>query len=215
MTDTFDPDIFDGLQAEEIPDTEFAAPNIPDDAASLADEPYDSPDTGIITQRQRPQKAKTYERKVKSVLSAAFKVTASHPATVPDAAAILMYGPNLAEKAGDLAADEAWAARAIDFLTEGAENSKLAFASAAGIFALQILRNHEPSLQPNPDRKGFKIPFARGRRMKLKFGIKLGRVRELTHEPTALSDYVFSNPAVMAALKKQGINVQPPKNRRG
>lgn len=206
----FDTDILGGLTADTVPDTEWLAPDVPNGAADIAEPDYAQPDTGLITQRQRSTKAKQYEKKIKGVLSAAFRVTAAHPATVPDAATILVYGPNWAEKAGDLAGDEPWFARGVDMFTEGTENSRLAFLTSSVIMALQFARNHEPTLQPNPDRAGFRIPFAGGRRFKIKWGIKLGRVRELTHDPVTLTDYVFSNPAVIRAMEKQGIHVGSP-----
>jgi hypothetical protein len=41
----------------------------------------------------------------------------------------------------------------------------------------------------------------------MKLGIKLGRLRNLTHKPDALADYVFTNPEIIAELEKQDIHV--------
>lgn len=169
-----------------------------------SDDDYDQPDSDFISRPSRPRGAKTYEKKVTSILNVALRSTINNEKSRPDAAAIIMYGPHLSEKAGDLAAQDKRVARAIDWLTEGTENPYAAVFAAAAPLILQVIRNHEPQLEVKP--RGLKIPFTKGKRfLNFKFGVKLGRLRPITNDPDAMTNHVFTNPDIIRKLVEQGI----------
>lgn len=192
---------------EPLPDDDGSNPY--DEFLSSEQPPLDDVDPELLNERKRTPKAKQYERKAKGLFSVAVKVTVGNPATVADSAALLMHGPNVAEKLGDLAADNARVARALDMLTDQTENAATALIIAAAPLALQIIRNHEGSLTDSPARaeRSIRIPFSK-RRLRLRFKLRLPkRARNLTNDPQQLSVHVFSNPQIQEALRKQGINV--------
>lgn len=158
--------------------------------------------TGLLKEKKRSRKAQEYEKKIASPFRTAFIATYQADATKADAAAILMHAPAIAEKVGDLAAEEPRVARAVDWLTEGTENPYFALAFATAPLVMQILRNHEPQLVP--EQRGIKIPFTKIR-FKLKLGIRLGRLRRVTIEPEEYKAKVFNNPKIDEALRKLGI----------
>lgn len=169
------------------------------------DTEYDEPDDDFLVARPRPRGAKTYEKKTVSFLNTVVRFAIANPATVPDACAILMYGPDLAEKTGDLAAQDKRIARAIDFLADGTENPYAAFFTAVAPLVFQTIRNHEPQLEVKP--RGLRIPFTKGKRIGFKFGIKLGRLRPVTHDPAAFANHVLSNPKIIEKLAELDIVV--------
>lgn len=174
--------------------------------AATADGPTDRPDAGVITDKKQSIIAKRYEKKARGLLSTGFKLTVEHPATVADSAAILFYAPRVAKAAGDLADANPRARQVLDFLTEGSENAAAAMAIAAMPLMLQLIRNHEPVLEPQP--RGIKIPFTQRRiNIRWKFGIRLGNLRAMTNDPNVMMNTAFSDPEVMAVIQKQGINV--------
>lgn len=166
---------------------------------------YDEPSELFIDKKKRPPKAVAYEKKVKGILQTGFRMSITHPATVADGAALLMYGPKVAAATGDLAASNDAVAKAVDFLTEGNESPVAAMFVAVAPLVFQIIRNHEPILEPSP--RGIRIPFTKDKRIKFKFGIKLGRLRNVTNDPAGLTEFVFTRPNIVAALKKNGIDV--------
>lgn len=168
------------------------------------DDTFDYPDSKFIPKQTRPSGAVKYERKTRALLNIAMRSTVESPQTVADAAAIIMYGPTLAEKMGNLAATDERVARGIDFITEGTENPYAAVAFATFPLVLQVLRNHEPQIEIKP--RGIKIPFSKGKRLNFKFGVKLGKLRRITNDPEAFTKHVM-NPEILDALRKQGVNV--------
>lgn len=181
--------------------TEFLESDIPDQAES-----FDEPDTSIIKGQRRKNGAAGYEKKTASILSFLTKLAVQRPGLQADAAAFIMHAPTVAEKVGDLAAVDDKIARGIDFLTEGTESPYLAAMIAVSPLLLQLMRNHEPVLEPAP--RGFRIPFSKRRiRIPFKFGIRLGGLKAMTNDPDKLASYVLSHPKVLAAFEKQGINV--------
>lgn len=195
-----DSDPLDEFLDMREPDEDVAAPS------------YDTPDLALADKRKRPVGAIKYEKKVRGILQTGFKLTVTNPATVTDAASILMEGPKIATTLGDLAASNDRVARAVDFLTEGNESPVAAACLAVTPLLLQLIRNHEPVLEPAM--RGWKIPFTK-RRINLRFGIKLGRIRALTNDPGELYSHVYNNPRISAALRKQDIVPAKPANRRG
>lgn len=171
-------------------------------------ESYDPLDPRFIAAKRRVGGAPEYERKLKGLLKGAFDLTVGNTATVADAASIYQYQAKIVEKGAVLAVKNQTFARGIDFLTEGTENPAIAFAAAVLPLALQIIRNHEPVLEPAP--RGIKIPFTkRTFRIPIKVGIKLGRLRAATYEPRHMYNVVLGNPDVVATLTKQGVTIAP------
>jgi hypothetical protein len=176
--------------------------------AGLIDDVYDEPDEKLLEQKPRGPKAKAYENKVRGLFQFGFKMTVNHEKTLPDAAAILMYGGDISSATGDLAAENVWVAKAVDFLTEGTDNAALALISISVPFALQILRNHEPDIETAPVRaRAIKIPF-RKEPIKISFRIKLRRARQFTTPPDTLVEHVFGNGKVIAAMQRQGMKTK-------
>lgn len=172
---------------------------------SFIDEAFDEPDATLLEPKPRSKKAEQYENKVRGLFKFAFGMTVNHEKTRPDAAAILMYGPDISTATGDLAAENVWVAKAVDFLTEGTDNAALALLTVSVPFALQIFRNHEPDVEATPVRyRSIKIPF-RKEPIKLRFQFKLRRARQFTVPPENLVDHVFGNGSVIAAMQRQGM----------
>lgn len=167
---------------------------------------YDQPSDGYAEQRKRKPKALAYQKKAHAPLRELVRIMVQREALIPDAATILMHGPALEEAAGDWAAENDQVARAIDWFNSGAEMPSLAFAAAALSIGIQVVRNHEPVLEPAP--RGIKIPF-RKEPIKIKLGIRLGGLRALGNDPDALSRHVFTD-RMIAAFEKQGIHVAAP-----
>ncbi len=182
-----------------------------EDPAPAADETleYDTPSDKIGGKKRRSTKAISYERKIQNVFSSAFRVLVAHPTTVSDGAAVMMHGPDIAEKAGDLAAHDKRIARAIDMLTEGTENPYLNLLAASAPLVIQVMRNHE-NAKPSAVLREFRIPFTK-KTFKLRLRFRLPKmpppVRNLSNDPEALNRHVFTDDKVSAMLKREGINV--------
>jgi len=186
-------------------DTEFIEPEPPEPSVITADVEGNQPDATIIDPKKRSRTAEAYEKKMRGLFRTGFHLTVSHPATRPDAAAIVMHAPEISKKIGDLADADPRIKKGIDFLTEGTENPYLAVIAASVPFALQLLRNHEPQLVPA--QRGIKIPFTK-RHIAFKFGIKLGRLRAATVPSEDLTSFVFGNAGVRDAMKKAGFSFE-------
>lgn len=193
---------------------------------------FDAPSFTELIKPAQSVKAKEYSVKVKSMLKAG-TIAAIKVGDFPDAAAILANGPGFADAAGQLADENEWAEKAIDILTSPS-SAPLTFALAASTFAFQILRNHERTLQELPNARrnaklrkramqdarkaepprftirilGREWPIHFRPRNKLK-GV-FGAFRSQTADPVALTYNVFSDPKVLAMLKKQGIVLVAP-----
>ena len=202
-------DFFDDL--EDLPD---------DEAAEIISE-FDEPRAEFVEAKARGRTAKQYEKKIKATLNVLFREAVSRPATVPDAAAILMYGPNFAEKWGDLAEHDKRVRRAVDAVLDGAENPYLAAAFATMPLLLQTYRNHEDQLSPRGavqaikqsrerakqrEPRRLKIPFTK-RYVEFRWKFNVPAVKNMTNEPQELAAYVFNNPDIISAMKKAGIEV--------
>lgn len=171
------------------------------DTVPSAGEPNDT----LLNEEKRTRRAEKYEKKAQRPLRYAFAIAVQHPLTVPDSAAILEYGPNLAEKIGDLADHDAKVRKAVDFLSDDTlGNPYLACVAAAVPLVMQILRNHEPQLVPEV--RGIRIPFIK-RTIKLRFGIKLGRLRAVTKPPQEFGEKYFNSPKIVEKMQSLGITV--------
>jgi hypothetical protein len=198
MTDT---EFLLGVQPQPVDDF-VEPPPLSDD---MGREDYTEPDADFLKNPRRKRHAVEYENKVKSTLMMGTRFLFDNPNTVPDAATLIMYGPNFSRAMGDWAAEEPWVRKSIDFIAGGANNPGAAAMAALIPMALQILRNHEPVaevVQP----KRIRIPFTK-RYISIKFRIKLGKLRNLTNDPKAFTEHVLGNPQIRENLAKQGINL--------
>src|SRR6516162_143891 len=199
---------FDDL--DDLPDEEVA---------DVIEGTYDEPDEGFVQPSVRGRTAKTYEKKIKTVMNAIFRQTVAHQATVPDAATILMHGPDFAEKWGDLAEHDKRVRRGIDMILDGTENPYIAVVIPTAALLLQLYRNHEDALSPSGaveaikksrarvkerEPKRVRIPFTK-RYLEFRWKLNMPAVRNMTNEPQQLAAYVFNNPAVIASMQKAGI----------
>jgi len=197
--------------------------DLPDeDAARIVSEvegEYDEPESEFVQSVTRGRIAKQYEKKIKTVLNTIFRQTVAHQAAIPDAAAILMYGPAFSEKWGDLAEADKRVRKGIDMVLEGAENPYLAAAIATMPLILQLYRNHEDALSPKGaveairksraqakqrEPKRLRIPFTK-RYIEFRFRFRVPAVQNMTNDPDQLAAYVFNNADIIAAMRKAGI----------
>lgn len=199
---------FDYSNLHAVPVADEAAFE-PVEEPTIPDEHYDEPDPSLAKERRRPRNAAAYEKKVHTLLSNISTFLVQNDSTQPDAAAIYQYGGDMASAWGNLAADNDTVARAIDYLTEGSDNPVLAAAIATMPFVLQIVRNHEPELQPKP--REISVPFTRKRmrfKVPFKVGVTLGRLHGMTHDPDEFTNAVLGNPTIAGELQKRGISVR-------
>lgn len=179
----------------------------------------DAPDYLTLIKKDKTATAKEYETKVQSILKEGIKFGLGMPEGrgLADVAAILAYGPDFAERAGELADFDERAKKALDIIT-APDNPWLMFALAALPFVAQVFRNHEGQIKARRDRpklskeerkaqraarpraeftvfkRKFRVPF----RLKLQFGF----LRSGTAEPGFLVNKVFSNEDVQKMLHK-------------
>jgi hypothetical protein len=198
----------DGSRVEYLEDGEQRGGDIPPETPGADDSgptsflvtDDDDKDADFLKAPPRPRGAVTYEKKIKKSLFAWMHIAIHNPETAPDAAAIIKFGQDVAEKGGDLAATNKNFRKAVEFLDGGVSNPTIAFVAAAGVLALQILRNHEPVAE-TPPKRHLRIPFTK-RTIGLRFNIKLGRLRSATQDPPRLTHGIFSDPDVQAKLLK-------------
>lgn len=187
---------------------------------------FDAADFTSLIKPAQTAKAKAYSGKVKSMLKSGV-VGAINVGDFPDAATILHYGPSFADAAGQLADAEDWAAKAIDIITSPG-NPVMLFLMTTIPFGAQFFRNHEQAIKQIPEtrrqsrrrRKAMATAHkaepprftirAFGRAWPIHFRTpKLGKAlagfTAQTRDPEALTYQVFTDPAVIRALKKQGI----------
>jgi hypothetical protein len=161
-------------------------------------------DRDFLKQKRRKAHAKEYENRLRGMFLIGTQLGLQSPNTVADAVAIIIHGPNMARAWGDLAAENETIANAIDFITKPSDSPITAAITATLPFALQCLRNHEPVLE-TPVRQ-LKIPFTQ-KEMKIRFNVKLGRVRNLTLDPDEMTHRVLNIPEIKAQIEKWGLNI--------
>lgn len=198
MTETAPPDDPFDFGDLKVEDLDIEEP-VPFEAIN-----YTEPDEKFVKAPRRPPHARVYELKVVKALDTGMRLAIQNPDTVADAAAIIMYGPSFSSAMGDWAARDSRVRRAIDFITEGADNPAAAAVLALLPMALQVLRNHEPIVEAEP--RTWKLRF-RKHIISIRLRLKLGRLRNLTNDPEDFATHVFSNPAITDALNKRGIQV--------
>lgn len=161
-------------------------------------------DPDIIKKQRRANGAKGYEDKVTDILKMGVTLTAGHPATVVDAAAILMHADNVSYTLGDLAVTDPHTATVINFLHGGTGNPATAAVMAAMPMVLQILRNHEPSIETSSK---FSVPFTRGKisfTVPSRFKVRISNNKvaaAMTNDPGRLYSATFT-PAVVAEIQE-------------
>jgi hypothetical protein len=179
---------------------------------------FDAPDYQKLLKPPSTQNAREYETKLLSVMKEALRYRLT-PDGLPDAAAILRFGPSLAARGGVLADTDPRAAKAIDILT-APDSPWIMLGLVAIPFISQLFRNHEAQVQAIPAqmKKGraqrkaeraarpaayVKIPGMK-RRIRVPFKIKLslGFFRASTADPGDLVRDVFSNADLRKALHK-------------
>lgn len=192
--------------------TEIETDTEPIPTDTLSSDTYDEPNTAFVKKTRKPRNALTYQRKAEGILNLALRLTADKPATVADAAAIIQYGGPVAERIGILATHDDKVAAALDWIDGGTENPYLATILVAAPLILQVIRNHEPVLEPA--QRGLRIPFLKDKNgiprrinLPIKIGVRLGALRNATHDPEQLSYSVFGNPEVKAKMEKEDIKV--------
>jgi hypothetical protein len=197
---------FDGFDVDSLEDSPPGLFEVPRTEKRYPDETFDEPDETLLKTPRRKRGEAEYAKKMHTGLSVLTKLAIEHEPTRPDAAALLMYGPDLANSMGRLAAEDARVANMIDMLTEGATNPYAAVLMAATPLLLQVIRNHEPTFEPK--NRGFKIPFTKGRRTwapRFKIGLRLGNLRGMTHEPDVFTDSVFNRPQIRKVMMDLGM----------
>jgi hypothetical protein len=195
---------------------------------------FDAPNLTDFVKEPRGKDAREYESKARAFLKTAV-VNALGREQYADAATYLYYGPGLASATGQLASADDRAKKILDFVTSPA-NPYVLFAFAAAPMVTQLLRNHEVELGKLPEarRRGraqrkaakaarvaepqaqatikIKIPFLR-KEIPVRINVKrilpraLDGFRAQTTEPETLVNRVFSDPALIKELKKQGFHV--------
>lgn len=166
----------------------------------------EAPANPISDAPKRTVRAQEYEEKVSGLLSLAMKGLAGKPSTAPDAAAIIVHGPIVASKLGDLADQDAHVRKAVDFITSGSENPYAALVFATIPLVAQIIRNHEA--EDLSRHVQLRIPFTkRTIRVPMKFRLKNPFLRNVTQPPHVMSAMTFGDPEIAAALASQNIHV--------
>lgn len=205
-------DGWDTTEIEDAPDVgtsstfddvdDMMSPPDPPDDIEIEDAPQKR-DVSFLNPKARKPLAATYERQVKKTLGTITRELIQRPNTVADAATLIQYGPKFSRAVGDLAAESPPIAKFIGVAETVADNTVLAFLTSTTALVTQLVRNHEPVLEPAPRsftflRRSFKLP---------KIGIRLGLFRAGTHDPDTLIQSVLTDPEVIRALEKNGIRI--------
>lgn len=107
---------------------------------------FTAPDYADLVKPKTSGIARDYERKTQSMLKSLL-FAALNAQNVPDAAAIIDKGPSFAAAAGQLAAADERARRALDMLTSPGSAHVAFLITALGLVS-QVLRNHESDVTP-------------------------------------------------------------------
>jgi hypothetical protein len=236
MTSTLDDEVLAGEYEEDIPPggDEFTRDYTPPQDEKSHTTHFMDADIGDFLKRPKTAVAREYEKKTAALLNAGMRFTIKSPETLPDAAAIIAYGDNVASAAGELAESDEWTRKAIDLIAVPGD-PRILFALALIPLASQIFRNHHDARVSRPAagiegppltrkqkraarkqrraaRPGINVGVGRFK-VKVPFSVEMLGVNVSRYamsqsvEPQALSDAVFSNPDILKALKKRGINI--------
>jgi hypothetical protein len=215
-----------------------SAPDNDDDDDEPLEEQYDysslfdAPSYSDFIRIAPNSKARSYEKRVQSMMKAGLVMSLNNKQW-PDAATFLKHGPGFARAAGNLAAEDARAARIVDMLT-APDSPYIMFVMVAIPMIAQLTRNHQPDIQEaastlkqrrrerkqaklsgakplrvNPPitihlfKREFKIPV----RFRLHFNPKniFKAFLAPTQYPDEIAAEVFNDPNVVKALHKLGL----------
>lgn len=207
MTSAID---FNALEPEPVPEGQNEFRGQPDEDTEYDPLGWMTPEVGIdvdpsfMRKSVRSPNALKYERKAGSLITDIVVALTVNPSTHPDAAALIMTGEKLAPALGDLAAVDERVAKVVNWADGGLSNPYLDFGMAIAPLLTQLIRNHEPILEPKQRRIGYrkfsiKIPF--------KFGIRLGLLRHKTADPEQLAVSVFTDQRVMKKFSELGVPI--------
>jgi hypothetical protein len=203
------------LTVDQLGDSEDIPPNgdnPPHDEERLKFRFIDS-DLGQFMRRPKTGRAREYEGKAASILGLLTRNSIGDPDTIADAAAYIAFGDKVAAAAGELADDQEWARKFFDAIASPS-SPIMAFGMSVIPLAAQLMRNHEKEIVKPVRyfRATIKIPFRKNPvaiRVPLRPQLPK-RFRAQTIDPKSCASMVFSNPDVMKALKKRGIDVAWP-----
>jgi hypothetical protein len=196
---------------------------------------FDAPSYSDFIKTAPNSRAKTYEKRVQSMMKAGM-VMSLNSHQWPDAATFLKHGPGFAKAAGNLAAEDARAAHLVDMLT-APDSPYVMFAMVAIPMVAQLFRNHASDIETvaasaSANRKarkaarkeakatGFKATtppitvriFKREFKIPIRFRVKLPKFKAIfnsflapTQQPDEIAAEVFNDPAVIKALHKMGL----------
>jgi hypothetical protein len=215
--------------ADDIRESDIFTPD--DEQSTNGNDPsfkFMDADIGEFIKRPKTATAREYEKKTEAALNTIMRFCAQNPRTVADAATLIAYGDNFASAVGEVAEINKQTRRMID-LVLSPESPWLALAVAGIPMVTQLMRNHEAGIQRIPEavknrpskeqRKASKAEakanrpkvtfklFKREIRLSIPFRIKFGYFMSQTVEPELITRNVFSNPDVVKAIKKRGIDV--------
>jgi hypothetical protein len=114
-------------------------------------------DIGEFIKRPKTATARAYEKKTQAILNAGMRFTIKSPQTLPDAAAFIAYGDEVAAAAGEFAEDSEFARKTLDFIT-APENSAVVFALAVLPLVSQLYRNHHDLYMSAKQRQQVGLP---------------------------------------------------------
>jgi hypothetical protein len=128
-----------------------APPRDDDDGQSEEEEEYDysalfdAPSYSDFIKTAPNSKAKMYEKRVQSMMKAGLVMSLNNHQW-PDAATFLKHGPGFAKASGNLAAEDARAARLVEMMT-APDSPYVMFAMVAIPMVAQLFRNHAPDIE--------------------------------------------------------------------
>lgn len=194
---------------------------------------FDAPSYSDFIKTQPNSKAKSYERRVQSMVKAGM-IASLNNENYPDAATFLKHGPGFAKAAGNLAAEDAHAAHIIEMLT-APDSPYIMFVMVGIPLVAQLFRNHQSDFEQagstfrarraqkkQAQLSGVKLSsskppitvhiFKREFKLPIRFRVRFPNIKNMfkgflapTQNPQAIAAEVFSDPAVVKALHKMGL----------
>jgi len=216
---------FPGL--EEYPETD----NNHKDYTGL----FDAPDYSSFIKHSQSGEAKEYTVKIESMIKGGVQLCLKN-GNIPDAAALLKYGKEFAEAAGDLSDASPLAAKALDILT-APDNPYFTFALTGSALLFQLLRNHQTEVdqvkmgwkqkralrrqqkftgeyvKPEGRKIKVRLPFGRSFTLNVRIHVPVfsSAYRVLSSQtvaPRALADEVFSDKKLRTLLRQRGFPIR-------
>ena len=199
---------------------------------------FDAPSYSEFIKTAPNSRARSYEKRVQSMMKAGM-VGSLHAENWADAATFLKHGPGFAKAAGNLAAEDARAARLIEMVT-APDSPYTMFVMATIPFIAQLFRNHASEFEQvaatrrerraqrkQAKREGVKMTpptppitihlFRREIKIPIRFRMRLPNLKNVfksflapTQHPAQIAAEVFNDPAVVKALHKMGLFPRKP-----